>query len=110
MALEGFGRRLREEGRDSEGRMSFEKIQKVSFSCSLEARCLYFADFYSPPCLFQRSPEVLGSHEGASRELLGACVWLLGSLGGVLGEACMTLEGPRGGGWTPKSSTQGAIT
>ena len=37
VALEGFRGRLREEGRASEGRMSFEQIQKLSFSCSLEA-------------------------------------------------------------------------
>ena len=46
---------------------------------------------------FQVSSEVLRGPGGASWELLGACVWPLGALGGVLGEACMTLEGPKGG-------------
>ena len=46
---------------------------------------------------FRRSSEVLRGPGGPSRELLGACVWPMGALGGVLGEACMTLEGPKGG-------------
>ena len=46
---------------------------------------------------FQVSSEVLGGPGGASWELLGACVWPLGALGDVLREACMTLEGPKGG-------------
>ena len=53
--------------------------------------------FDGRPCSFRRSPEVLGRPGGPSRELLGACVWPLGALGGVLGEARTRLEGPRGG-------------
>ena len=34
---------------------------------------------------------------GALPGPLGACVWPVGALGGVLGEACMTLKGPKGG-------------
>ena len=48
-------------------------------------------------CLFRRSSEVLGGPGGPSQELLGARVWPVGALRGVLGQACMTLEGPKGG-------------
>ena len=46
---------------------------------------------------FRRSSEVLRGPGGPSRELLGAYIRPVGALGGVLGEACMTLEGPKGG-------------
>ena len=59
---------------------------------------LIFTTFFDGrPCSFQRSSEVLGSPGEACRELLGAYVWPLGALWGVLADASMTLEGPRGG-------------
>ena len=101
--------RVRPKGRASwevTGALENYKTLVLHLTWTLHVHLLQVFDGRS--CSFRRSSEALGGSGVSSKKFLRACVWLLGALGGVLGEACMTLEGPRGGGWTPNSSTPGA--
>ena len=90
--------RVRPKGRASwEVPGATEKYKKSSFHVPWMLNVHILQVFDGRSLSFRRSSEVLRGPGGPSRELLGACVWPLGALGGALGEACMTLEGPKGG-------------
>jgi hypothetical protein len=89
------------------GHRSDRKLQKMSFSCYVDAKCSYFAGFWWSILFIS---EVLGGPWGPWGALPGAfgsvCL-ARGSSRGCPWASVHDIGGSKGGAWTPNSSTPG---